>query len=204
MFYDKNKDELITSNVYYKEVEIDGEAGVDTYFLDKCGDEILRELDIAKVIEKDRPSYDETYEKLSPKYSYDEAKNEYIVEFEVVSKDIGLIKETILENLSSTKDDKLKSVIFKDNEYQADTEAKINISGKVSQILLAMNTDSPITRVSWITKDNKTISMSSTDFLEFGVAIANHSEEVIFTHNSLRDRVNNASSVDELKEIVWE
>lgn len=112
-------------------------------------------------------------------------------------------KKEKLRELQIVKSQKLKEFSYKGKIYQIDDNSKVNINGKISAILLSQNTESPITQVNWIAKDNTITEFSTTEFLAFSQAIANYIESVLFKHDELRTRVNSASSIDELKEIEW-
>lgn len=112
-------------------------------------------------------------------------------------------KKEKLRELQIVKSQKLKEFSYKGKVYQIDESSKTNINGKISAILLSQNTESPITQVNWIAKDNTITEFSTADFLAFSQAVANHIESVLFKHDELRTRVNSASSIDEIKAIEW-
>ena len=114
------------------------------------------------------------------------------------------IKKTLkLQELRDLKSLKLSEFSYRGNEYQIDSDSKINISGKVSQILLSSSSGGDIGAINWITKDNKVVSFSKEEFMAFGVAVATHTEMTLFKHDQLRTAVNNATSIDEIKAIEW-
>lgn len=208
MFYDTIKKELISGGIFYKEVEFRDEnnethQGVDTYFLDNCDDETLRSLGFARVVEQEAPANDDIYKEPSIIKSYDEAKNIYNISYEIADVSLEDAKEIKLDELSELKATKLLTLNYQGNEYQIDSDSKINISGKVSQILLATSSGQDTGAINWITKDNKVVSFSKEEFMAFGVAVATHTEMILFKHDQLRTAVNNASSIDELKGIRW-
>ncbi|WP_261517670.1 DUF4376 domain-containing protein [Campylobacter lanienae] len=208
MFYNTIKKELISGGIFYKEVEFRDEnnethQGVDTYFLDNCDDETLRSLGFARVVEQEAPANDDIYKEPSILKSYDEAKNIYNISYEI--KDVSLedAKEIKLDELSSIKATKLLTLNYDGNEYQIDSDSKINISGKISQILLSSSSGEDTGAINWITKDNKVVSFSKEEFMAFGVAVAAHTEMILFKHDQLRTAVNNATNIDEIKAIEW-
>ncbi|EAH9632746.1 DUF4376 domain-containing protein, partial [Campylobacter jejuni] len=106
--------------------------------------------------------------------------------------------------LKAIKEEKLLFMPFKNTIFQIDTEAKINISGKVSEIMLANLNNTPLENIAWIDKDNKIITFNKEEFLEFGVGIAKYTESIIFKNDELRNKVKNATSLEELNLIAWE
>ncbi|ARR02217.1 DUF4376 domain protein [Campylobacter vicugnae] len=118
--------------------------------------------------------------------------------------DLEIAKSNKLDELLGLKSTKLLTLNYGGNEFQIDSNSKINISGKVSQILLATFSGQDIGAINWITKDNKVVSFSKEEFMAFGVTVAAHTEMTLFKHNQLRTAVNNATSVEEIKAVEWE
>ena len=208
MFYDVTKKELIYSDIFYKEVEFTDEndethQGVDTYFLSNCDDETLRTLKIARVVESEPIKSDDKYKEVFKNERYDEEANTYYIDYELRDVGLDVAKAIKLNELAEIKSEKLTSFVFKDNVFQLDGDSKVNINGKISQILLSSQSGIPIENINWINKDNRVVSFSKNEFIAFGNAAANHSEMVLFKHDQLRTRVNSASSIDEIKEIEW-
>lgn len=119
------------------------------------------------------------------------------------SDDLEIQRFIKLEKLKSIKDSKLSEFSYQDKIYQIDDNSKVNINGKISAILLSQNTERPIQSVNWIAKDNSITQFSTAEFLAFSQAIASYIESVLFKHDELRNRVNSATSIDEIKEIEW-
>ncbi|EAI9048983.1 DUF4376 domain-containing protein [Campylobacter coli] len=208
MFYDIENQTLKYDNIFYKNVKLQTEEGEidaqDTYFLSACDDGLLKELGFAKVKEEEAPSFNEKTQKLNQVQNYDEKSNLYIISYEIKEKTLEELKELKLEELKAIKEEKLLFMPFKNTTFQIDTEAKINISGKVSEIMLANLNNTPLENISWIDKDNRIITFSKDEFLEFGVNIAKYTESIIFKNDELRNKVKNATSLEELNLITWE
>ncbi|EEO9338205.1 DUF4376 domain-containing protein, partial [Campylobacter jejuni] len=173
------------------------------YFLSACDDKLLKELGFAKVKEE-IPSFNEKIEELRQIQTYDEENNLYIISYEIKEKALEELKELKLEELKAIKEEKLLFMPFKNTTFQIDTEAKINISGKVSEIMLANLNNTPLENIAWIDKDNRIVTFSKDEFLEFGVNIAKYTESIIFKNDELRNKVKNATSLEELNLITWE
>ncbi|EGP7980072.1 DUF4376 domain-containing protein [Campylobacter coli] len=208
MFYDIENQTLKYDNIFYKNVKLQTQEGEidaqDTYFLSACDDGLLKELGFAKVQEEEAPSFNEKTQKLNQVQNYDEKSNLYIISYEIKEKTLEELKELKLEELKAIKEEKLLFMPFKNTTFQIDTEAKINISGKVSEIMLANLNNTPLENIAWIDKDNKIITFSKEEFLEFGVNIAKYTESIIFKNDELRNKVKNATSLEELNLIAWE
>ncbi|ECQ1391336.1 DUF4376 domain-containing protein [Campylobacter coli] len=210
MFYDLKNKSLKYDDIFLKDVKIQNEEGEidaqDTYFLNACDDGLLKELGFAKVEEEEEevPSFDEKTQTLKQVQNYDEENNLYIVSYEIKEKTLEELKELKLEELKTIKEEKLLLMPFKNTTFQIDTEAKINISGKVSEIMLANLNNTPLENIAWIDKDNKITTFNKEEFLEFGVGIAKYTESIIFKNDELRNKVKNATSLEELNLIAWE
>lgn len=207
MFYDLKNKSLKYDDIFLKDVKIQNEEGEidaqDTYFLSACDDKLLKELGFAKVKEE-IPSFNEKIEELRQIQTYDEENNLYIISYEIKEKALEELKELKLEELKAIKEEKLLFMPFKNTIFQIDTEAKINISGKVSEIMLANLNNTPLENIAWIDKDNKIITFNKEEFLEFGVGIAKYTESIIFKNDELRNKVKNSTSLEELNLIAWE
>ncbi|HEA7795613.1 TPA: DUF4376 domain-containing protein [Campylobacter coli] len=208
MFYDIENQTLKYDNIFYKNVKLQTQEGEidaqDIYFLNACDNELLKELGFAKVEEEEVPSFDEKTQTLNQVQNYDEKSNLYIISYEIKGKTLEELKELKLEELKAIKEEKLLFMPFKNTTFQIDTEAKINISGKVSEIMLANLNNTPLENISWIDKDNRIVTFGKDEFLEFGVNIAKYTETIIFKNDELRNRVKNATSLEELNLITWE
>ncbi|EAK0550166.1 DUF4376 domain-containing protein [Campylobacter coli] len=208
MFYDIENQTLKYDNIFYKNVKLQTQEGEidaqDTYFLSACDDGLLKELGFAKVKEEEAPSFNEKTQKLNQVQNYDEKSNLYIISYEIKEKTLEELKELKLEELKAIKEEKLLFMPFKNTTFQIDTEAKINISGKVSEIMLANLNNTPLENIAWIDKDNRIVTFSKDEFLEFGVNIAKYTESIIFKNDELRNKVKNATSLKELNLITWE
>ncbi|AHN82833.1 TPA: DUF4376 domain-containing protein [Campylobacter jejuni] len=207
MFYDLKNKSLKYDDIFLKDVKIQNEEGEidaqDTYFLSACDDKLLKELGFAKVKEE-IPSFNEKIEELRQIQTYDEENNLYIISYKIKEKALEELKELKLEELKAIKEEKLLFMPFKNTIFQIDTEAKINISGKVSEIMLANLNNTPLENIAWIDKDNKITTFNKEEFLEFGVGIAKYTESIIFKNDELRNKVKNATSLEELNLIAWE
>ncbi|EHR1930823.1 DUF4376 domain-containing protein [Campylobacter coli] len=208
MFYDIENQTLKYDNIFYKNVKLQTQEGEidaqDTYFLSACDDGLLKELGFAKVKEEEAPSFNEKTQMLNQVQNYDEKSNLYIISYEIKEKTLEELKELKLEELKAIKEEKLLFMPFKNTTFQIDTEAKINISGKVSEIMLANLNNTPLENIAWIDKDNRIVTFSKDEFLEFGVNIAKYTESIIFKNDELRNKVKNATSLEELNLIAWE
>ena len=207
MFYDVTKKELIYSDIFYKEVEFRDEndethQGVDTYFLNNCDDETLKSLNVARVVESEPIESDDKYKEVIRNERYDEEANTYYIDYELRDVSLESAKAIKLNELAEIKAEKLASFEFKGNVFQLDGDSKVNINGKISQILLSAQAGIPIENINWINKDNKVVSFSKDEFIAFGNAAASYSETILFKNDQIRTAINNAKSIQALNKIV--
>lgn len=208
MFYDINKKELVYIQVHYKDVEFTDEngerhQGVDTYFLDNSDDETLRSLGFARVVKQEAPANEDIYKNLVKLENYDEAENIYNISYEIRDVSLDDAKEIKANELQRLKNSKLSEFRYADKVFQTDTESKLNMNGKVSEIMLKMQLGQEVDSINWIAKDNTIKTFSKEEFLAFTIAAATHTEAVIFKHDQLRTAVNSATSIDEIKDVEW-
>ena len=119
------------------------------------------------------------------------------------SDDLEIQRFMKLNELKTIKEAKLSEFSYNDKVYQIDENSKVNLNGKVSAILLAQSTESPITQISWIAKDNTITQFTTLEFLAFSNAVAQYIEQVLFLNDKVRTQINQAKSIDELKGVKW-
>lgn len=117
------------------------------------------------------------------------------------SDNLEIQKYIKLNELKKIKDSKLSEFSYNDKVYQIDENSKVNLNGKVSAILLAQNTEAPITQVNWIAKDNTITQFATLEFLAFSNAIAQYIEQILFLNDTIRTQINQAESIEALKAI---
>lgn len=117
------------------------------------------------------------------------------------SQDLEIQRYIKLNELKKIKDEKLAEFSYNDKIYQIDENSKVNLNGKVSAILLAQSTETPITQVSWIAKDNSITQFTTLEFLAFSNAVAQYIEQVLFLNDTIRTKINEAESIEALEAI---
>ncbi|MBR2149434.1 MAG: DUF4376 domain-containing protein, partial [Campylobacter sp.] len=115
------------------------------------------------------------------------------------SDDLEIQRYIKLNELKKIKDEKLSEFSYNDKIYQIDENSKVNLNGKVSAILLAQNTEQPITQISWIAKDNTITQFTTLEFLAFSNAVAEYIEMILFLNDKVRTQINEAKSIETLK-----
>ena len=208
-FYDIAKNEIFYNNIYLKETsfqvenengEVEEFKGEDTLFLDRLSNEELKELGIAKVQRGQMPSEISLYQEAKEIKEYVEKENLYKITYELIDKPLENIKE--VKNLQI--DEKKQEVIsqgfsYQDKVYQCETYDQTLILGKVTQAQL-----NPSESISWIAKDNTITTFNPQEFVAFATALALFIEQVAFKARSLKDKVVNAKTKEEVEAVVWE
>ena len=116
-------------------------------------------------------------------------------------KPLEAYKQEKLNDLRILKEEKLSEFSYNGNIFQINQDSKVNIAGKVSEIMLTKDTKNPIKSVSWIAKDNTIVQFTSEEFLAFSKAVANYIETILFKNGELRADINKAESLEELNAI---
>ena len=116
-------------------------------------------------------------------------------------KPLEAYKQEKLNELRTLKDEKLTEFSYNGNIFQINGDSKVNIAGKVSEILLTQDTSEPVKSVSWIAKDNTIIQFTPEEFLAFSKAVANYIETILFKNDALRADINKAERLEELNAI---
>ena len=117
-------------------------------------------------------------------------------------KPLEAYKQEKLNDLRALKYEKLSEFSYNGNIFQINQDSKVNIAGKVSEIVLTKDTKSPVKSVSWIAKDNTIIQFTAEEFLAFSKAVASYIETILFKNGELRADINKAESLEELNAIV--
>ncbi len=208
-FYDIAKNEIFYNNIYLKETsfqvenengEVEEFKGEDTLFLDRLSNEELKELGIAKVQRGQMPSEISLYQEVKEIKEYVEKENLYKITYELIDKPLENIKE--VKNLQI--DEKKQEVIsqgfrYQEKVYQCETYDQTLILGKVTQAQL-----NPSESISWIAKDNTITTFNPQEFVAFATALALFIEQATFKARSLKDKVVNAKTKEEVEAVVWE
>ena len=117
-------------------------------------------------------------------------------------KPLEAYKQEKLNELRTLKYEKLSEFSYNGNIFQINQDSKVNIAGKVSEIMLTKETSEPVKSASWIAKDNTIVEFTAEEFLAFSKAVANYIETILFKNGELRADINKAESLEELNAIV--
>lgn len=208
-FYDIAKNEIFYNNIYLKETSFQAEnengeveefKGEDTLFLDKLSNEELKELGIAKVSREEAPSDIPVFQEAQETKKYIEESNIYQISYELVDKPLDSIKELKIMEINDKKQEAImQGFSYQDKVYQCETYDQTLILGKVTQAQL-----NPSESISWIAKDNTITTFNPQEFVAFATALALFIEQVTFKARSLKDKVVNAKTKEEVEAVVWE
>ena len=208
-FYNIQTKEIFYNSIYLKPTTFkveneNGESetfeGVDTIFLDRLSNEELKELGIAKVQRGQMPSEISLYQEVKEIKEYVEKENLYKITYELIDKPLENIKELKNEQIDTKKQEVISQGFrHQDKVYQCETYDQTLILGKVTQAQL-----NPSESISWIAKDNTITTFNPQEFVAFATALALFIEQVTFKARSLKDKVVNAKTKEEVEAVVWE
>ncbi|WJZ70134.1 putative receptor binding protein assembly chaperone [Campylobacter phage F341] len=119
-----------------------------------------------------------------------------------------LLTKAKLEKYNEIKvkqDSLIEGVIdFEGRTFQTRLLDKVNISGKINEIVLDQASAKAITKVGWIDIDNEPIEFTVDKFLEFAAAVAKQTEAIAFKANILKAKIEAAKTIEELEKIQWD
>lgn len=128
-------------------------------------------------------------------YVFDEQNLKVLREKTVVDLPLESAKAQLLSKGKTIAENTSKHVLFETHWYQADLEARTRIDGAIEW--LASGTG-PST-LDWTTSDNAQVNHTETSLRNLKIAGAAHIGAVHFKWISLRDEINAASTVEELR-----
>lgn len=214
-FYNTKTQEIFYNNIYKKptKFEVENEKGTlievegeDTLFLDKLSDSELKELGIARV-ERGEELEPNAYQEAKEQGKYEESKNLYTITYFLEDKPLETLKEIKTLEIDSKKEEAINAGCeYKGKVYQCSTSDQTLILGRISQAQATTQAgvETQSQSIAWIAKDNTITSFSLQEFMGLGVAIANYIEQITFKARTLKDKVAEAKSTEEVKAIVWE
>ncbi|EHW0428036.1 TPA: DUF4376 domain-containing protein [Campylobacter jejuni] len=111
-------------------------------------------------------------------------------------------KELKINEINAKKENILNGGFsFKDKIYQSSNEDQLRINGAVTNALVNPNL---IPYIDWIALDNTTTRFSVEEFKLFASSMAYFIQQTIFRAKDLKEKIRNATSLEELNSITWE
>ncbi|EDO9453824.1 DUF4376 domain-containing protein [Campylobacter coli] len=111
-------------------------------------------------------------------------------------------KELKINEINAKKENILNGGFsFKGKIYQSSNEDQLRINGAVTNALVNPNL---IPYIDWIALDNSTTSFSVDEFKLFASSMAYFIQQTIFRAKDLKEKIRNATSLEELNLITWE
>ncbi len=207
MFYDIKNKVLTTYDVFVKEVRFQNEKGEeeqgeDTYFLNACDDDTLRELGFARVVKEKEPNFNELNEALQELAELDTQENVYRISYQVISKPLCELKEFKKAEIDAKRDAMIESgVTYKGKVFQSAEKDRNLLTSSVS--LFSATGQLPQNFV-WIAKDNTAVPFSLEDLIALGALMAQTINENTLKARTLKDRIESATTKEELDLVCWE
>ncbi|EAH9333993.1 DUF4376 domain-containing protein [Campylobacter jejuni] len=111
-------------------------------------------------------------------------------------------KELKINEINAKKENILNGGFsFKGKIYQSSNEDQLRINGAVTNALVNPNL---IPYIDWIALDNTTTRFSVEEFKLFASSMAYFIQQTIFKAKDLKEKIRNATSLEELNSITWE
>ncbi len=111
-------------------------------------------------------------------------------------------KELKINEINTKKENILNGGFsFKGKIYQSSNEDQLRINGAVTNALVNPNL---IPYIDWIALDNTTTRFSVDEFKLFASSMAHFIQQTIFRAKDLKEKIRNATSLEELNLITWE
>ncbi|NBE34218.1 DUF4376 domain-containing protein [Campylobacter jejuni] len=110
-------------------------------------------------------------------------------------------KELKINEINTKKENILNGGFsFKGKIYQSSNEDQLRINGAVTNALINPNL---IPYIDWIALDNTTTRFSVEEFKLFASSMAYFIQQTIFRAKDLKEKIRNATSLEELNSITW-
>lgn len=113
--------------------------------------------------------------------------------------DIETLKE-IQKNKINEEKERAEFTPFTYNEITIDADAKSQSNIQAKMIELSI---SKAPETTWVTYDNQTITMSSSDFIHMSMSLANRVSKIVLRGRYLKDKIDSLSTKKEIEKIKW-
>jgi hypothetical protein len=131
-----------------------------------------------------------------PSYRWDVASESWIP-------DLEKSKVYKLQELKTTRDQKeFGGFIWSNSIFDSDPISQVRIQGGVSLAQQAINLEQPFS-IDWTLKDNTTRSISATEMIQVGLALANHVAAIHEIYKNLKNQINTATTIQNVDSITW-
>lgn len=207
MFYDIKNKVLTASDVFVKKVSFFNdkgkrEQGEDTYFLSACDDETLRTLGFARVEREEEPPFDAASQELQEKAELETRANVYRISYVISPKPLVELKELKREEIDAKRDAKIESgVTYKGKVFQSGEKDRNLLTSLVG--LYSALGQLPQGFV-WLSKDNTAVPFKLEDLIALGALMAQAVSENTLKARALKDRIESATTKEELDLVRWE
>lgn len=92
--------------------------------------------------------------------------------------------------------------VWDNSIFDSDSQSQSRIQGGVQLAQLAQQANQPFS-ITWTLQDNSTRVLNGQDMISVGMALAQHVQAVHQTGRSLREQINNATTVEQVESIQW-
>ena len=125
--------------------------------------------------------------------------------FEAPQKPFGMAKAEKLQALKAERDTlEVEPILYNGNYFDYDEKARDRINAAIIALDMQTNLDGTAARLSWTTADNKEAIVTANDLRGVIAMVALRSNELHIAYRKAKNKVNNATTKEELEAIVLE
>ncbi|ECP5911200.1 DUF4376 domain-containing protein [Campylobacter jejuni] len=130
---------------------------------------------------------------------------EYLLAISQEDERLNILKEKKKHEIQTKRDEALeRGLIYKEHTFQTREKDKLNINGAVTNLMLDIQSEAnSISEIIWIDINDEKVTFTPQDFLKFASMVAYHTQEITFKANILKERIEQAKTLEEIQSIKW-
>ncbi|EOH2374291.1 DUF4376 domain-containing protein [Campylobacter jejuni] len=131
---------------------------------------------------------------------------EYLLAISQEDERLNVLKEKKKHEIQTKRDEALeRGLIYKEHTFQTREKDKLNINGAVTNLMLDIQSEAnSISEIIWIDINDEKVTFTPQDFLKFASMVAYHTQEITFKANILKERIEQAKTLEEIQSIKWD
>ncbi|MCW1342309.1 DUF4376 domain-containing protein [Campylobacter jejuni] len=130
---------------------------------------------------------------------------EYLLAISQEDERLNILKEKKKHEIQTKRDEALeRGLIYKEHTFQTREKDKLNINEAVTNLMLDIQSEAnSISEIIWIDINDEKVTFTPQDFLKFASMVAYHTQEITFKANILKERIEQAKTLEEIQSIKW-
>lgn len=134
-----------------------------------------------------------------------EDKGEYYEVVEIPAPSLDELKEAKLTELKNQRDTlEVEPILYNGNYFDYDEKARDRINAAIMALDMQTDLDGTTASLSWTTADNTEATVTANDLRGVIAMVALRSNELHIAYRKAKDKVNNATTKEELEAVVLE